>query len=57
MSGLDSRGDPNHYLSHLECPSFGPMSAELGAIAAAALVPLLIAQVREVENEAESSNK
>ena len=33
------------------------MSAELGAVVVAALVPLLIAQVRVVENEGESSNK
>ena len=32
------------------------MSAELGAIATAAPVPLLTAQVRVVENEGESSN-
>jgi hypothetical protein len=32
------------------------MSAELGAVAAAAPVPLLTAQVRAVENEGESSN-
>ena len=32
------------------------MSAELGAVAAAAPVPLLTAQVRVVENEGESSN-
>ena len=48
---------PNHYLSQLECPSFGPISAELGAVAAAASGPLLIAHVRVVENEGESSNK
>ena len=33
------------------------MSAKLGAVDAAAPVPLLIAQVRVVENEGESSNK
>jgi hypothetical protein len=32
------------------------MSAELGAVAAAAPVPLLTAQVRVVENKGESSN-
>ena len=32
------------------------MSAELGAVAAAAPVPLLTAQVRVVENEGGSSN-
>jgi hypothetical protein len=32
------------------------MSAELGAVSAAAPVPLLTAQVRVVENEGESSN-
>ena len=33
------------------------MSAELGAVAVAAPVPLLIVQVRVVENEGESLNK
>ena len=42
---------------HLECSSFDPMSAELVDVAATAPVPLLIAQVRVVENEGESSNK
>ena len=46
-----------HHLNHLECTSFGPMSVELGAIIAAALVPLLTVQERVVENEGESSNK
>ena len=41
---------------HLECSSFDLMSAELGAVAAAAPVPLLTAQARVVENEEESSN-
>ena len=36
---------------HLECSSFDPVSAELGVVAATAPVPLLIAQVRVVENE------
>ena len=42
---------------HLECSSIDPASAELDAVAVAAPVPLLIAQVRVVENEGESSNK
>ena len=46
-----------HHLNLLECTSFDPMSAELAAITAAALVPLLTVQVRVVENEEESSNK
>ena len=41
---------------HLECSSFEPVSAELGAVAAAAPIPLLTAHVRVVENEGESSN-
>ena len=36
---------------HLECSSFDPVSAELGVVAATAPVPLLIAQVRVVEND------
>ena len=42
---------------HLECSSFDPVSAELDAVTATAPVPLLITQVRLVENEGESSNK
>ena len=41
---------------HLECSSFDPVSAELGAVAAAAPVALLTAQDRVAENEGESSN-
>ena len=51
LSSLHSRSDPNHYLSHLEQPSFDPTTAELCAVAASAPVTLLIAQVRVVENE------
>ena len=51
LSSLHSRSGPNHYLSQLEQPSFDPTSAELCVVAAAAPVPLLIAQVRVVENE------
>ena len=46
-----------HHLIHLECTSFDPMLAELGSITAAVLMPLLIVQERDVENEGESSNK
>ena len=46
-----------HRLDHLKCTSFDPISAELGAITAAALIPLLTVQERVVENEGESSNK
>ena len=46
-----------HYLSHLECSSFDPISAELDTFAAAAPISLFTAQVRVVDNEGESSNK
>ena len=48
-----------HPLKHLECTSFDPMPAELGAITAAVLIPLplLTVQERVVENDGKSSNK
>ena len=46
-----------HHLNHLDCTSFDPVSAELGAIITAALILLLTVQVHVVENEGESSNK
>jgi hypothetical protein len=49
--------DPSLHLNHLECTSFGPMSTELGFVAASVLMPLYTAQVRVVENKVKSSNK
>jgi len=53
-AGSGPKQEHGRYLSHLEASSFDPTSAELGVVAAAALVPLLTAQVRVVENEGES---
>ena len=56
-NSLGLRVDPSHHFNHFERTSFDPMSAEHGTTTTAALIPLLTAQVRVVENEGESSNK